>query len=782
MQLRTRLLLGFALTSLLPLFGLTLLTREYVGTYIVDNISANVVQKFAILSPEFDAYLVRSATELKIISQANVFEAGTQIQIAKYLQEATAESPIKNELFYFDFLGVEVARSGSITKKPKRIVELGVDSEFFDRIRNGKQGDIFHSPVVADENDQSVIYDITPVTDDSNLIVVGVLASRIPMSALSGPLELIRHNLTNGASAYLLDSSGQALTDPVPAEHSAILENIAGDRRNGKRTSDRAVAQIAETDQAGKTLLISQRVATQALGPRHAWTLVAVLPWNALVKPVNDLLSIVLAFVAGTVIVVVIVGISLSRTITGPLSRITAAARTLVDRSAPLDPEAFEPISTGPTELVLLSEALSRAIGQIASRTHDLEIARQAAEQARDDAEKSSEARAAFLAIMSHEIRTPLNGMLGMIQLLELKGTFGPQESEYLQLARVAGEGLLQILTDVLDLSKIESEAFELTETEFAIGDVVEPVTSIFSQTAPDTVAIRHDCAIAPGQIMRGDPVRIRQIIWNLVSNSVKFTEKGYVTIQSRIGTHDGRQYLSLMVTDTGIGIADDVRDIIFEPFNQADTSLTRKFEGAGLGLTIVKRLLDAMDGDISIFSPPGQGTVVSVDIPIRVVAGNNTPIPDEEPDAPDQQPAKARKKTALVVDDNKLNGLVAAEMLRDGGFTAHVARSGHEALEVLAQQPIDYVILDQHMPGMNGTATAAAIRSNPDRRIASVKIIGLTADARISNKDEMRSAGMNIVLIKPVRHEALLLALHNMQSDSVDGGADDSEDRQSVC
>ncbi len=774
MTFRLRLILGFGLASFLPLILLSAVTIYSAANFTTDNARRSLQQKIELIAPEFGNLISDLSYKLRVLSQADVFEGNDPFAKSKYLNEVIAEIKSPLELHYFGPEGEEIARSGAISGKIFEMLDLGIEPSLFEEILNSKQGDVFLTDTLTSVSGQKYFVAASPVTDDSNLVIIGVIAAKVPLSFFDGLMSRVRSSVGAGQIAYVLKRNGEVLIPPSLNGHFGVFDGFSDDK-SGWEVEQGLIREFEKIGVAGnfertgstglRELVVFHKLTPNPNRKDHSWHLVVRSSLDAIVGPAYDLAKEIAIIGLVAIFSATFAGIVVARSFTSTVDKIAEGANQLVAGDIDFTSVAVEPVETGPRELVTLSQALSRAVGVISSRTHDLEMARQAAESAREEAERSSSARAAFLAIMSHEIRTPLNGMLGMIQLLEMNEDLTEQQAEYLGLARGAGESLLQILTDVLDLSKIESEAFELEDADFSIDEVVSPVLSIYEQTASDSVKLHHNCLIAPGLRLLGDPVRIRQIMWNLIGNAVKFTPEGSVNVESRVRTEEetSRKILAVTISDTGVGIREEDRQKILEPFNQADTSLTRPFEGVGLGLTIVQKLISAMDGDLKIASIVGKGTVVSVDIPIKVLDQNIRSEPTGKTSFAAQVEKGQAGATALVVDDNKLNAIVAAEMLNKAGMRTFVASGGREALEILGQQAIDFVILDQHMPIMDGTSTAAAIRNHADQNVSQVKIVGLTADARVSNKEAMKQAGMNIVLTKPVRHEALLLALQNL-------------------
>ena len=382
-------------------------------------------------------------------------------------------------------------------------------------------------------------------------------------------------------------------------------------------------------------------------------------------------------------------------------------------------------------------------------QAHDLKTALARAQRA----VAATVVKSAFLANMSHEIRTPLNGMLGTAELL-LGTPLDARQRDYVETLRSSTESLLGVLSDILDLSKLEAGRLQLAPTPFDLLETVREVISILGPRAADKgLALQ---VTYPSDVPRhfvGDRGRIRQILVNLVSNAIKFTERGSVRIvvDGRANAEEGA-WLELCVADTGIGMGAEALERIFEKFGQADPSATRRHGGAGLGLTICRHLVDLMAGRIEVESHEGKGASFRVGLPLRAGAGHALDGVSVEPPPPDSFPG-AR---VLVVEDNLVNRKVALAMLERLACRVDHACDGAEALERVSAGDHDLVFMDCQMPRMDGYAATEAIRALPDRVRASLPVVALTANAMEGDRERCLEAGMNDYLAKPVRFDAL--------------------------
>jgi PAS domain S-box-containing protein len=385
--------------------------------------------------------------------------------------------------------------------------------------------------------------------------------------------------------------------------------------------------------------------------------------------------------------------------------------------------------------------------------------------------EHASRAKSQFLANMSHELRTPMTGILGMLDLA-LEGELSAELRGYLDAVKTASHALLRILNDILDFSRIEAGKIDLVEEPFLLHEAVQAVVEIIEIEARRKGLTVHQ-EIAPGtpRIMVGDQGRIRQVIMNLVSNSVKFTEEGAVTIKLSTGDEapDGRLEVIFSVADTGIGIPEDRQNNLFRPFTQADTSHSRRFGGCGLGLAITREVVEQMAGTIRVTSKEGVGSTFIVTLPMKT-------IPTAEPVATQMGPKKQDYKAIsaslgsprlLVAEDSKSIRNLLGHLLKNGGFDFDVVVNGQEAIDLWEQGNYDLILMDVQMPVMDGFEATRAIRNLEKTRGDRVPIIALTAHAYPSDREKCHDAGMDAYVAKPINFENLFSLIRELFASS---------------
>jgi len=388
-----------------------------------------------------------------------------------------------------------------------------------------------------------------------------------------------------------------------------------------------------------------------------------------------------------------------------------------------------------------------RMVGALQNIT-DRKAAERALVKAKEEAESATRAKSAFLATVSHEIRTPLNGVLGMTQAMAM-GEASAQQRERLDVIRQSGESLLAILNDVLDLSKIEAGKLELEQAEFDIGELAQSAHATFAATA-QAKGLAFELKVERGArgVYRGDSVRVRQILYNLVSNALKFTETGAVKVVVA-RTQKGKT-LSISVSDTGIGVAKDKLAGLFQKFEQADASTTRRYGGTGLGLAICRDLAELMGGTIIAESALGQGATFTVELPLRRIAATAAPAPAPAVERPmSGEPTPLR---VLAAEDNGMNRLVLKTLLEQVGVTPVMVGNGREAVEAWASDAWDLILMDVQMPEMDGPTATGVIRARERAEgRARTPIVALTANAMDHQVAEYLQSGMDDFVAKPI-------------------------------
>ncbi len=383
--------------------------------------------------------------------------------------------------------------------------------------------------------------------------------------------------------------------------------------------------------------------------------------------------------------------------------------------------------------------------------------AQQALIQAKEAAETASRTKSEFMANMSHELRTPLNGMLGMLQLLEHSG-LGKDQKEFVDLAIKAGQRLTDLLGNILDLCKIDKGMLVIDEKPLSIRDLFIHLEDTFSLASQEK-GINWQTYIAediPEQVI-GDEVRLKSILFNLAGNAVKFTRQGTVKLEAwTVGQKDlCRIFILFVISDTGIGFPNKMEEDIFEPFIQAEGSYTRKYQGAGLGLSVVKRTVNILEGSLCFESREGQGSTFYLSLPFQIPESDA--ISAQDNDQPMVRDQRLASRTVLIVEDEPTNLFFAEKMLQKMGFKTLTADDGTTALDVLEQSKVDCILMDIQLKQMDGVQTTRAIRKHDGSKFdPDIPIVATTSYAMEGDREKFLKEGMNNYIPKPLKSAEL--------------------------
>jgi signal transduction histidine kinase/ActR/RegA family two-component response regulator len=601
--------------------------------------------------------------------------------------------------------------------------------------------------------------------------VAGVLIGALDLSAIGTAVGGVVNRPTT--TAVVTDAAGMVLVG-------------AGPRQPAAMTPFNRLA-WAEANDGNAATPVRALVASATL-ERLGWTIHASLP----AKDVHEPVARLYALTAGWGLLTLVVAIPLVRLtaarVTGPLEQLVAASRAIsgderslvisTDPGAPSEVRALErgfetmvarlheshvEVRSALNDRERANVALTATLAELDERVRD-RTAALAGATAR--AEAASRAKSQFLANMSHEIRTPMNGVIGMAELLAAT-PLDTSQREVTETIRSSGQILLAIINDILDLSTIESGQLALDKEPFPLASVLSQAVKVVSPAAAAKgLSLDIDADTALPTHLIGDRLRLGQVLVNLLSNAVKFTETGRVTLSTRLmpATAATAAAIRIEVRDTGIGIEPERLARLFQPFEQGDASMSRRFGGTGLGLAISKRLVELMDGKLWGESQPDLGSTFILELPVRAAAAPS------EPSRPVRVAVAERTPVAnlrlLIAEDNLVNQRVASRMLQKLGYKADVVENGRLAVEAVERQAYDVIFMDVQMPELDGLEATRRIRARPGR---GPWIVALTAHALEEDRRQCLAAGMNDFLSKPVQLTELTAALDRVPRTNAD-------------
>jgi signal transduction histidine kinase/ActR/RegA family two-component response regulator len=599
--------------------------------------------------------------------------------------------------------------------------------------------------------------------------VVAVLIGAVDLSAVTAAVGGVVNRPTT--TAVVTDAGGRVLVAAGPRQPSPFTPFERG-----------AWGESADTGGGSARALIAS-----ATLDRLGWTIYAHLP----AKDVHEPVARLYALTAGWGLLTLVVAIPLVRLtaarVTGPLEQLVAASRAVsgderrfslsTDPGAPSEVRALEAgfermvtrLHESHVEVRSVLDDRERANAALTATLAELDervrerTAALAGATAR--AEAASRAKSQFLANMSHEIRTPMNGVIGMAELLSATPLDASQR-EVTETIRSSGQILLAIINDILDLSTIESGQLALEKAPYPLASVLSQAMKVVSPAASAKgLGLELDADPAIPAHLIGDRLRLGQVLVNLLSNAVKFTEVGRVTLSTRLvpATATTGAAFRIEVRDTGIGIAPERLSRLFQPFEQGDASMSRRFGGTGLGLAISKRLVELMDGRLWGDSQPGAGSTFSLELPLRAAELPSAPSrPVRVAQAADQKPVANLK--LLIAEDNPVNQRVASRMLQRLGYKADVVENGRLAVDAAERTAYDVIFMDVQMPELDGLEATRRIKARPG---PSPWIIALTAHALEDDRRQCLAAGMNDFLSKPVQLNELTAALDRVPANT---------------
>ncbi|MGX1010404.1 signal transduction histidine kinase/DNA-binding NarL/FixJ family response regulator [Bradyrhizobium japonicum] len=564
----------------------------------------------------------------------------------------------------------------------------------------------------------------------------------------------------NTGKAYVVDRMGVLIAHPDlwPALQRSDLSGHA-DVRAALDGVGPPSGGLVKEDLSGQRVL-----STYATVPSLGWLVFVELPLSEAYAPIYASIGRATFLLVVLLACAVLVSLWLSRRMTVPIQILTQGARRIGSGDLGLRLA----IKTG-DELEALGDQFNRMAAhlrdsyatlerKVAERTAELEKTRDqalaehdAAERARRAAVLANETKSRFLAVVSHELRTPLNGVMGVLQLLD-DSSLGEAQRRHLATAEASGETLIALVDAILEYARLEASTETLETRDFRLRQLIETAAELMCpQAFGKGLTFDLACDATVDTSVHGDPVRLNRILLNLIGNAIKFTPHGGIALAAATEQRDDHVLLRITVRDTGIGIAPDMHERIFEDFVQADDSIARRFGGTGLGLAIARRLTRLMRGELTVESTPGAGSTFTLQVPLGLAASGV---------AQGAVPPPSRQLRVLLVDDDPVNCEVGEAILNRLGHRATIARDGASAIALARDQAFDIILMDLHMPDMDGVEAASRIGKLDLPKMP--RIIAVTADVSRSARERLAGAGIAKVVSKPILINALREAIED--------------------
>jgi len=743
MNIRFGLSLKFILISTLTLFmslGIVIyISNRSFETTLYQSIGTGLKNYADESALAIDQYIESSISEIKVISRADVFEVADPITMTKYLKEVTLESS------HFQLLLVinknkEVISStaSSYDEDTSHLIKILLQNPLLNNLSSAKQGEVFYANILHYDH-KFYPFLMTPLTDDANTVVMGALVGVIDISFIEEEVHRINDRTIGEKAAYLVDDTGNVLISrDKKIKLFAPLSDIAANPK---------LKEFLEGDQSGFTEYVDHEgdrviagysdLSEYGINQGGDWSIISIAPVNRALMDVYQVRNTLITIAIFALLLGSWVAFIFSKRIVRPLESLVISTKNLAEGKW----ETALPQMESNDEISDLRNAFYKMSNDLRTNEFKLILGKKAAEQA-------NHSKSLFLANMSHEIRTPMNAILGFSQVMLEDGNMNKEQVNSLQTISKAGNHLLDLINDILDISKIEAGQMQLNLTEFDLNNLLYNLADLFQQRCKDKeLAWKLEWVNEGQHLVHGDETKLRQVLINLLGNAVKFTDAGEVGLTV---TREENHYFRFVVHDTGAGIPLKAQKSIFNTFQQDSEGVQKG--GTGLGLAISKKQVGLMGEILEVASVVGEGSQFYFTL-------NLPPVQSQMKQKQTQNEkifklAEGCSVKALIVDDALDNRVLLSLFLKKFGVEIELAEDGEQALEKVRENIPDIIFMDIRMPVMNGMEATTEIFKEFGRD--RMKIIAYTASSLEHEREEFMSHGFHDFVMKPARKEEI--------------------------
>ncbi|MCJ8294527.1 MAG: ATP-binding protein [Colwellia sp.] len=739
--------------SLLPLIFLYYYSTNSASVMLINTLQSNLQEKAFLVGADIDRYFTQREHDVRVLSQADVLEGSDVPSIIQYLTEVIQETPYLDDIDVINPQGIVIASSGAQNEQGKHVLELYPElKSLFSDSQKAQQGDIFVSNILQLDNGPGLAF-LTPITDDSNEVVIKTLLVEINLDTIKKIVADFDERVIGNKYVYLVNNDGHVI---VTADPKVQLLDFFPDlfvEKNllQKFASQGEVGSIIYTDHLGEEVMAGfADMAEFGVNKAMDWSIIAVAPMQDIIAPVDDYKQALQLITLITFLMAISLLYITSRNILSAVAALVDGARIVADGDF-----NFRVDDGRDDEFGYLAKTINNTLDSLISVQEKEKLA--------------TKTKGRFIAAMSHEIRTPLAGIIGMTELLTESKLTAEQLSWGRNINKSA-DNLLYILSEILDQSKLDAGKMTIEQRDFSLITLIKDTVDIYAaKTASKGLECEMNIAANVPEGMYGDQIRIGQIIANLISNAIKFTEKGTISVtvtledsNNQAEAQDRTLYIAVM--DTGIGLDEQVQNKLFQPFIQADDSTSRTYGGTGLGLSISKQLVELMGGSIGVQSVAGLGSKFFFTLPFLA---NKKPLIQSDDNKVKGRWSAARSLNILVAEDTPVLQKIITKVLTDLTHKVILAENGEVAVAKLQAENIDLILMDIRMPIMDGMEASRTIRALSSSK-ADIPIIALTADIAAGNIDDYLQSGIDDVCAKPLKLDELLVAINKLLDDRV--------------